>query len=99
MGRFRHEMGSKTAVPALVYAMQGKFQLLGVKSSDNFVKVSLEPNPEIGTGAQQAVRFVFEVPPGASPFNCLARKPVHVTVNTNHPQLKDLDFDLQFVSQ
>jgi hypothetical protein len=99
MGRFRHENGSKTALPALVYAMKDKFQLLGVKSSDSFVKVSLEPNPAISNGAQQGVRFVFEVPPGSPPVNYMTRKPVHVTVNTNHPQLKDLDFDLQFVSR
>jgi hypothetical protein len=99
MGRFRHENGSKTALPALVYAMKDKFQLLGIKSSDSFVKVSLEPNPAISNGAQQGVRFVFEVPPGSPPVNYMTRKPVHVTVNTNHPQLKDLDFDLQFVSR
>jgi hypothetical protein len=79
--------------------MKDKFQLLGVKSSDSFVKVSLEPNPAISNGAQQGVRFVFEVPPGSPPVNYMTRKPVHVTVNTNHPQLKDLDFDLQFVSR
>jgi hypothetical protein len=99
LGRFRHETGSKTALPALVYAMKDKFQVLGVKSSDSFVKVSLEPNPEIATGELQGVRFVFEVPPGSPPVNYLNQKAVHVTVNTNHPQLKDLDFDLQFVSR
>ncbi len=99
LGRFRHETGSKAVLPALVYSMKDKFQVLGVRSSDSFVKVSLESDPAIGNSQQQGVRFVFEVPPGTPPVNYLTRKPIHVTVSTNHPQLKDLDFDLKFVSR
>lgn len=103
MGRFQHETGTKTALPALVYAMKNKFQVLGVKSSDSFVKVSVEPNPETGKQeperSQQRVRFIFEVPPGSPPVNYLTKKPVHVTVRTNHPIFRDIDFDLSFVSR
>ncbi len=74
-----------------------------MKSSDSFVKVSVEPNPEIGKReqehGQQQVRFIFEVPPGSPPVNYLTGKPVHVTVKTNHPILRDIDFDLSFVSR
>ena len=98
LGRFRHEVGCKTALPAFVYDMPGKFQMLGAKSSDDFVKVSLEPNPASGQGQQQGIRFVFEVPPGSPPVNYFTQKPVHITVQTNHPALKNIDFDLQFVS-
>jgi hypothetical protein len=98
LGRFRHEIGSKTALPAFIFDMKGKFAMLGVKSSDSFVKVSLEPNPANGSTDQQGIRFVFEVPPGSPPVNYFTRKPAHVTVQTNHPTLKNLDFDLEFVS-
>jgi hypothetical protein len=98
LGRFRHEDGIKTELSAYVYDMRGKFQLLGAKSTDSFVKVSLEPSPESATGEQQGIRFVFEVPPGSPPVNYFTQKPVHVTVQTNHPSLKTIDFDLQFVS-
>jgi hypothetical protein len=102
MGRFDHVTGAKTALPALVYSMKDDFHVVGVQSSDKFVKVSVEP---MGGGKQghehdqQQVRFIFEVPPGSPPVNYLTGKPVHVTVTTNHPRLHDLDFDLSFVSR
>jgi hypothetical protein len=103
MGRFDHATGAKTALPALVYSMKDDFHLVGVQTSDKFVKVSVEP---MGGGEkqgrehdQQQVRFIFEVPPGSPPVNYLTGKPVHVTVTTNHPHLQDLDFDLSFVSR
>jgi hypothetical protein len=98
LGRFRHEVGCKIALPAFISEMKGQFQMLGVKSSDSFVKVSVEPNPVSAAGEQQGIRFVFEVPPGSPPVNYFTHKPVHVTVQTNHPTLKNLDFDLEFVS-
>jgi Protein of unknown function (DUF1573) len=104
LGRFRHEDGYRTEVPAYIYHMPGPFRLLGVKSSDGFVKVSVEANPDgdgdknVKSGERQGVRFVFEVPPGSPPVNYFTQKPVHVTLETNHPVLKTIDFDLQFVS-
>ncbi len=102
LGRFRHEDGYRTEVPAYIYHMPGPFRVLGVKSSDGFVKVSVEPNPasdsDSKSGERQGVRFVFEVPPGSPPVNYFTQKPVHVTLETNHPVLKTIDFDLQFVS-
>jgi len=102
LGRFRHEDGHRTEVPAYIYHMPGQFRVLGVKSSDGFVKVSVEPNAgsdsESKSGDRQGVRFVFEVPPGSPPVNYFTQRPVHVTLETNHPVLKTIDFDLQFVS-
>jgi hypothetical protein len=103
MGRFDHATGAKTALPALVYAMKDDFHVVGVQSSDKFVQVSVEPmrgdRKQGHEHDQQQVRFIFEVPPGSPPVNCLTGKPVHVTVTTNHPRLHDLDFDLSFVSR
>jgi hypothetical protein len=97
LGRFRHEVGSKTELPALVYDMPGRFQVIAVKSSDSFLKVSVEPSQSSDAGAHQGIRFVFEVPPGSPPVNYFTGKPAHVTVQTNHPALKNVDFDLEFV--
>ncbi len=102
MGRFAHETGTKTALPALVYSMKDKFQLVDFKSTDPFVRVSVEPIEESdkrGPHDPQQVRFVFEVPPGSPPGDFLTGKPVRVSVQTNHPQLRDIDFDLTFVSR
>jgi hypothetical protein len=99
LGRFPRASGTKAAVPAVVYAMTGKFEMLGVKSNDSIVKVSVEPDPKIATGERQQVRFVFEVPPGSPSVTRLARNPVHITVDTNHPTLKQIDFNLEFVSR
>ncbi len=101
LGRFRHEEGCRTELPAYIDHMPGEFRVLGVKSTDTFVKVSVEPNASGDTkagGDQQAVRFVFEVPPGSPPVNYFTQRPVHITVETNHPVLKTIGFDLQFVS-
>jgi hypothetical protein len=102
MGRFAHETGTKTALPALVYSMKDEFQLVDFKSSDRFVKVSVEPIVEAGKREghePQQVRFIFEVPPGSPPGDFLTGKPIRVSVQTNHPQLRDIDFDLTFVSR
>jgi Protein of unknown function (DUF1573) len=102
MGRFAHETGTKTALPALVYSMKDTFQLLGVKSSASFVKVSVEPNrsqDKTPSKGPQEVRFIFEVPPGSPAGDFLTGKPIRVSVQTNHPQLRDIDFDLTFVSR
>jgi hypothetical protein len=102
MGRFAHETGTKTALPALVYSMKDTFQLVDFKSTDRFVKVSVEPVEEASKRKDQQpqqVRFVFEVPPGSPPGDFLTGKPIRVSVQTNHPQLRDIDFDLTFVSR
>jgi hypothetical protein len=98
LGRFRHETGFKAGLTAFVYDMPGPFRVVSASSSDSFVKVSVESNPGGGATGAQGVRFVFEVAPGSPPVNHFTQRPAHVTVLTNHPTLKKLDFDLQFVS-
>jgi hypothetical protein len=99
LGRFQHEVGAKVILPALVYGLKEKLQLLGVEKDADFVRVSVEPNPEIGGGQQQGVRFIFEIPAGAPPVTRIAPHGVHVTLKTNHPKLKEMTFQLEFVSQ
>jgi hypothetical protein len=99
LGRFQHEVGAKVILPALVYGSKEKFQLLGVEKDADFVHVSVEPNPEIGGGQQQGVRFVFEIPAGAPPVTRITPNGVHLTLKTNHPKLKEMSFELEFVSQ
>jgi uncharacterized protein DUF1573 len=99
LGRFPHENGSKVVLPALIYGSKEKFQVLKVAKDSDFVQVSTVPNPEIGAGEQQGINFVFEVPPGAPPVTRIAPGGVHVTLTTNHPKLKELTFQLEFVSQ
>jgi hypothetical protein len=99
LGRFQHEVGAKVILPALVYGAKEKFQLLGVEKDAEFVRVTVEPNPEIGGGEQQGVRFIFEIPAGAPPVTRIAPNGVHLTLKTNHPKLKEMTFELEFVSQ
>jgi hypothetical protein len=99
LGRIQHEVGAKVILPALVYGLKEKFQLLGVEKDADFVRVSVEPNPEIGGGQQQGVRFIFEIPAGAPPVTRIAPHGVHLTLKTNHPKLKEMTFQLEFVSQ
>ena len=72
--------------------------VIPMNSTDSFVTVSLEPSRSSDAEKQQLVRFLFEVLPGSPPVNYFTQKPAHVTVLTNHPSLKKIDFDLQFVS-
>jgi hypothetical protein len=98
MGRFQHETGCKVVLPALVYGTKEKFQIVGVESDASFVRVTCEPNSEIGASDQQGVRFIFEVPAGSPPLTRIAPHAVHVKVLTNHPRLKELPFLIEFVS-
>lgn len=99
LGRIEHDTGCKVALPALVYAMKDKFKLVRAKSDLDFVKVSVEPNPEIGQGEQQGVRFIFEIPPGSPSVTRVSPNAVHVTLETNHPKLKEINFALEFVTR
>jgi hypothetical protein len=99
MGRFPHEAGCKVVLPALVYGTKEKFQITGIDRDADFVRVTTEPNPEIGSGDQQGVRFIFEVPPGTPPVTRIMPNAVHLKVTTNHPKLKELTFLVEFVSQ
>ena len=99
LGDFRHEQGSKIALPALVSAMQGPFRLESVESSVSFLKISVEPDPKISTDGRQGIRFVIELPPGSPPLTCTPSAPVHVTLKTNHPTLSQIGFDIAFVSR
>ncbi|HEV3304379.1 MAG TPA: DUF1573 domain-containing protein [Planctomycetaceae bacterium] len=99
LGVFQHEQGSKIALPALVAAMKGNFQVLGVESAVSFLKISVEPDPKIGSSERQGVRIVVEVPPGSPPLTRPVWAPVRVTLKTNHPTLSEIGFDLAFVSR
>jgi len=99
LGVFQHEQGSKVALPALVAAMKGNFQVLGVESAVSFLKISVEPDPKIGSSDRQGVRIVVEVPPGSPALTRPVWAPVRVTLKTNHPTLSEIGFDLAFVSR
>jgi hypothetical protein len=99
LGRFPHENGSKVVLPALIYGSKEPFKILKVEKDADLIQVSTVPNPEIGAGEQQGINFVFEVPPGAPPVTRIAPGGVHITLITNHPKLKELTFQLEFVSQ
>jgi hypothetical protein len=99
MGRFPHDVGSKVILPALVYGSNEKFQILGVDKDADVVHVTSEPNKEIGGGEQQGVNFIFEIPPGSPPITRITPNGVHVKLKTNHPKLKEMTFEVEFVSQ
>jgi hypothetical protein len=97
--RFPQERGSKAAVPAIVTSMKDEFRILKVSSlSYPFIKVTLEREKAIATGGAQGVRFVFEIPPNAPAATHMVRDPLHVTVTTNHPSLRQIDFAVAFVA-
>jgi hypothetical protein len=99
LGRFDHAQGRKVFLPTLIYGdLKEKFQILGVNSDEKSIKVSLEPNPEIGGNKQQGYRLVFEVPPGCPAVTHIVPEEAHVTLKTNHPRLKELAFKLEYIS-
>jgi hypothetical protein len=99
LGTFSHQRGSKVALPALITSMNGEFQVLGVESEVNFLKVSVERGAQPPSGERQELRFVVEVPPGSPPLARPHQTPVHITIRTNHPSLGEVGFDVAFVSQ
>lgn len=97
--RFSRERGSKAVVPAIVTSMKEEFRILKVSSpSYPFLKVSLEREEELAVGGAQGIRFVFEIPANAPAATHMVRDPLHVTVSTNHPNLREIDFAVAFVA-
>jgi hypothetical protein len=97
--RFSRECGCKAAVPAIISSMKDEFRILKVSSpSYPFIKVSQQREAALATGGAQGVRFVFEIPPNAPAATHMSRDPLHVTVTTNHPSLREIDFAVAFVS-
>jgi Protein of unknown function (DUF1573) len=99
MGRVKHEDGSVVKLPAIIYGTKEKFKVLKTTTDADYLKVSVEPNPEIARGEQQGVYFVFELPPGSPSVTRINPNGVHITLETNHPKLKDLHFEVEFICQ
>jgi hypothetical protein len=99
LGHIRPDVGVEVKLPAIIYGIKDKFKILKTTSDTEYLKVSLEPNPEIAEGEHQGILFVFKVPPGSPPETRIAPNAVHVTLETNHPKLKDMHFDVEFVCQ
>ena len=99
MGRVRREVGSKVSLPAIIYGIKDKFKVLKTTSDAEYLKVSIEPNPEIAQGEQQGVLFVFELPKDSPGETRVTPNGVHVTLETNHPKLKDIHFEVEFICQ
>jgi hypothetical protein len=99
LGIFPHQEGRKIAIPALVSSMKDNLRLGSVESSVDFLKVLLEPDPEMRDGNRQGCRFVVEVPPGSPPISCPSWAPAHIKVKTNHPTLSEIEFDVALISK
>jgi Protein of unknown function (DUF1573) len=99
MGRIHSDVGAKAELPATLYGMKDKFKVLKTTSDAEYLKVSVKPDPQITEGEQQGVLFVFEVPPGSPSETRVAPNAVHVTLETNHPKLKEIHFEVEFICQ
>jgi hypothetical protein len=99
MGRVRRELGKKVSIPAIIYGIKDKFQILKTTSDADYLKVSIAPNPEIAQGEQQGVLFGFELPPNSPGETRVSPNSVHVTLATNHPKLKEIHFEVEFICQ
>ncbi|HEV3298585.1 MAG TPA: DUF1573 domain-containing protein [Planctomycetaceae bacterium] len=99
MGRVRRELGKKVSLPAIIYGIKDKFQILKTTSDADYLKVSIAPNPEIAQGEQQGVLFVFELPKNSPGETRVSPNSVHVTLATNHPKLKEIHFEVEFICQ
>jgi hypothetical protein len=98
LGRVSPPVGVKVALPAIVFDTKEKFQLLEAKTSD-FIKVTAQPDPTIGGGGRQGVRFIFEVPPGSPPVVRIRPNAAHVTLKTNHPRLPELKVEVEYIGE
>ncbi len=99
MGQVRREVGSKVTLPAIVYGIKQDFKVEKVTSDADFLKVGAEPNKGITSGEQQGINFTFELPPNSPAVTRVSPNSVHVTLDTNHPKLKHLEFEVEFICQ
>jgi hypothetical protein len=99
MGQVRREVGSKVTLPAIVYGIKDDFKVLKTTCDADYLKISAAPNKEISKGEQQGINFTFELPPGSPAVTRVNPNGVHVTLETNHPKLKHIEFDVEFICQ
>jgi hypothetical protein len=99
LGRVQRNVGSKVKLPAIVYGIKDKFKVLKTTCDAEYLKVTVEPNPEISQGEQQGVLFTFELPPGSPAVTRVSPDGVRVVLETNHPKLKQITFEVEFVCQ
>src|SRR5580698_10513006 len=99
LGRVQRNVGSKVKLPAIVYGIKDKFKVLKTTCDAEYLKVTVEPNPEISQGEQQGVLFTFELPPGSPAVTRVSPDGVRVVLETNHPKLKEITFEVEFVCQ
>ena len=83
----------------MISSMKDEFRIVKVSSAQlSILKVSLEREEAIAAGGTQGVRFVFEIPANSPAATHMVRDPVRVTVTTNHPNLREIDFAVAFVA-
>jgi Protein of unknown function (DUF1573) len=99
LGIFPHDQGRKVAIPALVSSMKENLRVASIESNLDFLKILIEPDPEIRGENRQGCRFVIEVPPGSPPISCPSWAPAHVKIKTNHPTLSEIEFDVALISK
>jgi Protein of unknown function (DUF1573) len=99
MGQVRREVGSKVTLPAIIYGMKDTFKVLKTTNDAEYLKVTVVPNKEISSGEQQGANFIFELPPGSPAVTRASPDSVHVTLDTNHPKLKQIVFEIEFICQ
>ncbi len=79
--------------------MKDKFKVLKTTNDAEYLKVTVVPNKEITSGEQQGANFIFELPPGSPAVTRVSPDSVHVTLDTNHPKLKQIVFEVEFICQ
>jgi Protein of unknown function (DUF1573) len=98
LGRVSPSVGVKVALPAIIFDTKEKFQLLEAKTND-FIKVTAQPDPTIGSAERQGIRFIFEIPPGSPPVVRIRPNAAHVTLKTNHPRLAELKVEVEYIGE
>jgi|HubBroStandDraft_5_1064220.scaffolds.fasta_scaffold07982_4 hypothetical protein len=99
LGQVRRDVGSKVTLPAIIYGMKDNFKVLKTTNDAEYLKVTVVPNKEITSGEQQGANFIFELPPGSPAVTRVSPDSVHVTLDTNHPKLKQIVFEVEFICQ
>ncbi|HVW01699.1 MAG TPA: DUF1573 domain-containing protein [Planctomycetaceae bacterium] len=97
LGTFDAKKGNKVVLTMFVTGGPDDLKILGVTSSSDALKFSVEADPSF-KGKAKKFLITAEVPPGLEPAAHSKGNSVVVVVKTNHPELEEFKVRIYYVS-
>ena len=99
LGTFSAAEGTTGTLQLFADGMDEPLELTDVDSSEDYVKLKVRRDPSYPVESGRQKLFLdFVVPPGSPPATHIRKGKVTVTVKTNHPDARELQFYIEMAS-